>query len=300
MKKFLLAMTVIAALALAGCGQRVEVPAAHTGKLMTKNGYQEQIIPTSTLRINRGRFCMFMYCDKLVLLDVSDFSVNEDFTLYMPEDKLEMGFRLGATMTVNPDKLEELFNRIPVTKKDGKTLIEIRRAYEIYAQRIIRAETRAFLTQYSILEISSNRDIIGARLAEKLSEIIESQTPFRLRYAGLDDVDYPSIIIEAQKKAAERREDIQRSEAQLEVSRVEFQRQFEEQQLQRRVDVERAEAEAEVNRILADSVTPQYELYRKLQIMDRIADSDNKTFVPVEMLSSMAGQVMLGNEGSRR
>lgn len=75
-----------------------------------------------------------------------------------------------------------------------------------------------------------------------------------------------------------------------------LERELQEQQLQRKIEVEKAEAEAEVNKILADSITPSYVKYRSLQIMEKIASSENKVFVPTEMLDSMAGQVQLGRQ----
>ena len=35
---------------LSACGVKVEVPPAHVGKIMTKDGYQDNLIPTSKFR----------------------------------------------------------------------------------------------------------------------------------------------------------------------------------------------------------------------------------------------------------
>ncbi len=296
MKKVLKMVAVAAAaLMIAGCGQRVTVDNAQVGKVMDEHGFQEDVITTSTFRLNA---CWWpgAVCDRLVLLDVSDRSVTENFDLFMPEDRLSMTFGLGVTIGIKEGGINELFTKIPPSGEGRHRQISVDRAYETYAQRIIRAETRTFLTQYSIGEISSNRDVIGAQLFKHLKEQVEAQTPFSVRYAGLDDVDYPGIIVKAQERAAERREAIQQEEAQLEIARVQFKRKLEEEQLQRRVDVEKAEAESEVNLILAKSVTPDYVTYRQLKALDQISQSDNTKFIPLEMLSSMSGQVMIGNE----
>ena len=49
---------------LSACGARVEVPPAHVGKIMTKDGYQDTLIPTSKFRLSP----CWAYCDRLVLL----------------------------------------------------------------------------------------------------------------------------------------------------------------------------------------------------------------------------------------
>jgi chorismate mutase len=55
-------------------------------------------------------------------------------------------------------------------------------------------------------------------------------------------------------------------------------------------------AEAEVARIQSQSLTSAYIRYRELQILEKLAESDNKVFVPSTMLDSVAGQVQLGRQ----
>lgn len=176
--------------------------------------------------------------------------------------------------------------------------ISIQTAYATYAGQIIRSEAREYLSQFTIVEIASNRQVINAELAQRLSTIVEQKTPFVVKYAGLADVQYPEVITLAQVEAAKRREQIEQEEAQLEISKITLKRQLQEQQMQRAIDVEKAEAEAEVNRILSKAVTPAYIKYRELEVLDKLTSSPNKTFIPSSMLDSFAGQVMLGNAAS--
>lgn len=285
-------VTVAASIGLVACGQQVEVPAAHVAKIMTKDGYKADTIGTSKFRLE---WC-WAYCDKLVLLDASDQSVSEKMELFMPQDKLNMSFDLRLTMIVNPKKYEELFARIPPVNQNGVDFISWNRTYQTYAQQIVRSEAREFLSGFTIAEIASSREAINAQLSERLTKSINEKTPFQVRYVGLADIQYPEIIVKAQENAAERREQIQQEEAQLEISRVQLERNLQEQQLQRKVDVERAQAEAEVARIQSQSLTPQYIRYRELQILEKMASSENKIFVPSSMLDSVAGQVQIGRQ----
>ena len=277
---------------LAACGDRVEVPPAHVAKIMTKDGYKADTIGTSKFRLE---WC-WAYCDKLVLLDASDQAVSEKMELFMPQDKLNMAFDLRLTLIVNPEKYEELFARIPPANQNGVDYIQWAKAYQTYAQQIVRAEAREYLSQFTIAEIASSREAINSQLSERLTKSINSKTPFQVRYVGLADIQYPKIIVEAQESAAQRREEIQKEEAQLEISKVSLERELQEQRLQRAIDVERAQAEAEVARIQAKSLTPEYIRYRELQILEKLATSENKVFVPSAMLDSVAGQVQLGRQ----
>ena len=284
----------LAAIVMAGCGKPVEVPNAAVGKIMGTNGYQEGVIPTSKFRLPK----CWTYCDKLVTLDVSDQQQSETMNLFMPKDKLNVRYDLRLTLAVKPQAYEEIFAKItPQPSVDDQlSEINIGKVYQTYAQQVIRAEAREIISKYSIAQVVSSREAINDELADVLAKSVSEKTPFSVRYVGLADVQYPEVITKAQENAAERREKIQQEEAQLEISKVALERELQEQQLQRKIEVEKAEAEAEVNKILADSITPSYVKYRSLQIMEKIASSENKVFVPTEMLDSMAGQVQLGRQ----
>lgn len=289
MRSFYIVLSVIALLLLSGCGKMVEIPPAHVGKVMTSKGYLEQTRPTSRFRLDP---CWpGQACQSIVLLEVADRSYNEPLNLFMPKDRLEMDFDLRLTLTPNPARYNDLFDKVPVT--DG--VIRGASIYQTYGQQIIRSEARTILSQFTIGEIASNRESINALLTEQLTDSIQRQTPYLVRFVGLADVKFPPIIVTAQVNAAERREMIEQENAQREVTRVQLARQLEEQQLQRAIEVEKAQAEAEVNRILASSITPSYEKYHQLQIMYKMAESNNKVFIPASMLDSVAAQVALGN-----
>lgn len=275
---------------LTGCGwaigDKVEVPPAHVGKIMGQNGYREGVIPTSKFRLDG---CV-VWCDKLITMSIADFTVAETMEVFMPEDKLVMTFQLGITLSPNPAQFDSLFNRVA---PEGDT-IPIAGIYVTYAQRIIQSQAREIVSNYTIAEISSNREVIAQELTTALSETIGTQTPFSMRFLGITDIDYPEVITNAQINAAERRERIQQEEAQLEISKVELERSLQEQRLQRAIDLEKAQAEAEVNLILADSVTPAYIKYRELQALQNLSENDSVKWVPASMLDTVAGQVAVG------
>lgn len=289
--KMFAAMAVV--LSLVGCGQVVEVGPAQVAKIMTQTGYKDNVIPTSKFRLD---MC-WAYCDKLVVLDASDRSFKESMDLFMPQDKLLMTFDIRATMSLSPKDYEQVFGKVqpqPLKDTDRMYMIPLEKVYLTYARDIIRAEAREFLSQYSIAEIASSREAINAELSARLSESIAKRTPFSVRYIGIADLDYPPIIVKAQENAAERREMINQEAAQLEISKVQLERKLQEQTMQRKIDVEKAEAEAQVNIIMGQSMTPEYKTYKSFQILDAMASSQNKVFMPVEMLDTVAGQLQLG------
>lgn len=259
--KNILAATAVALL-LTACGQKVEVPPAHVGKIMTKDGYQETLIPTSKFRLGK----CWAYCDRLVLLDVSDQAYQEALSIFIPEDKLNLDVTIRATLSINPKKTAELFNAIaPTEVSDFVSTIANEQVYRTYASQIIQAEVREYLSKLSISEIASSNEKINADLRAQLGKAIEALTPFSVRFVGITNLKYPKIITDAQESAAERREAIQKEEAQLAISKAQLERELQEARLQRAIDKEKAETEAMSQSVLAQSVDARVLQLRKLE-----------------------------------
>ncbi|MBB2776062.1 UNVERIFIED_ORG: putative small lipoprotein YifL [Comamonas terrigena] len=247
---------------LAACGQKVEVPPAHIGKIMTKDGYQDNLIPTSKFRLGK----CWAYCDRLVLLDVSDKAYQEAMSIFIPEDKLNLEVTIRATLSINPKKTAELFNAIaPTEMSEHVSTIANEQVYRTYASQIIQAEVREYLSKLSISEIASSNEKINADLRLQLGKAIESLTPFSVRFVGITNLKYPKIITDAQESAAERREAIQKEEAQLAISKAQLERELQEARLQRAIDKEKAETEAMSQSVLAQSVDARVLQLRKLE-----------------------------------
>lgn len=248
---------------LAACGERVEVPPAHVGKIMGKDGYQDNLIPTSKFRLDK----CWGYCDRLVTLDIADKAYKESLNIFIPTDQLNLGVVVQATLSINPKKTEELFKAIsPKELTDQLSIIENQRIYQTYASQIIQKEVREYLSQYSISQIASSNEKINSELSIKLQEVISDRTPFNVRFVGITGLQYPEIITKAQEAAAERREAIQQEEAQAKVTEVKMEAQLKEARLQRAIEKEKAETEALAQRTLADSVDSRVLALRALEI----------------------------------
>lgn len=263
-KMFKFVIAGVLALGMIGCGSKVEVPAAHVGKIMTKDGYREEIIGTSKFRLDP---CMW-YCDKLVLINAGDQANTENMEIFIPEDKLVLKVAVRTNLTLNKDGSDALFDALPpiASEDNDVAIIERNLAYNTYAQQIILTETREYLSQYSIAEIASSLEKVNSDLRVRLQKSLESRTPFSVRYVGITNIEYPKIITEAQENAAKRREQIQQEEAQLQISKVSLERELQEARLQRKIDVENALAQAEADRVRANALTPSVIRLRELEI----------------------------------
>ena len=253
----------LAATLMVGCGERVEVPPGFVGKVMTKDGYQEGLIPTSKLRLAP---CV-SYCDRMVVMDNTDKSYVEPMEIFIPADKLNIKVDLRATLAVDPQRAEPLFNKLPQQpQNDQFSVISGESIYNTYGKQVLQAEVRSYLTKYSISEIASNGEKINSDIQVLLSKVMGERTPFNVRYAGLTNIKYPSIITEAQENSAKRREMIAQEEASLSVSKVKLDRELQEAKMQRAIEKEKAETEAQAQRVLAEAVDPRSLRIKELEI----------------------------------
>lgn len=297
MKKFAkIAAIAAAAIALTACGQRVEVGPNQVGKVMTTTGYADGIWETSTRRLAA---CMpWEACQKLVTMNVGDFPVAETIEMMNPKSKMKMVFTYTSVLHINPKHVDAMYGRAqpdPVEGKDYLMNITAKRLYETYARPIVLTEVREHMSQYSIEEIMSNLEGVNAELNKQIAKSLAEKTPMLSRgIGGLTNPQYPKVIVDAQENAAQRREQIAQEEAQLEVSKVQLERELQEQKARRKVEVEKASSDAQVNQILAASITPGYIQYRQLEVLDKMAASDNKVFVPMGALNSIAVQQQIG------
>lgn len=278
----------LAATLMVGCGERVEIPPGYVGKIMTKDGYQEALIPTSKLRLP----ACFTYCDRLVVLNATDRAYVEDMQILIPEDKLNVNVSVKATLSVDPAKTADLFNKLPQTPQtDYFSIIDGQAIYTTYGQQVLQAEVRAYLTKFTIAEIASNNEKINAELGQRLTKVMAERTPFRVNYVGMTKIAYPQIITDAQENAAKRREAIQQEEAQLQVSKVQLERELQEARLQREIEKEKATTEAIKQRTVAETITPQYLRMKELEIEQLKAEAwDGK--LPTTIMGTNVPMIM--------
>ena len=289
--------------ALAACGERVTVPPAHIGKVLTKNGYHPDNYEPSKFRLP---WCWF-YCDALMLAELTDTGMKESFRLFMPKDQLNMKFDIRFTMSIRDDEqaIDSLFNRVkPVTdgatldEYDAHGLIRSQDVYVTYGQPVLREVIRTIVSKYTINEVASSRPAINAEIYGAVSEALKG-TPVSVKRLAFADLQFPDVITKAKEIAAERRAAIKQAEAEKQIMLVNTQTALEKAKAERAVRRERALAAKEENAIYAESVTDKYLQYRTLEVLEKLADNPNTVFVPVQALDTVGMSNRIFNPGAK-
>lgn len=273
------ALAALAALLCVACGQRVEVPPAHVGKILGVNGFQPETLPPSKFRLDP---CL-AYCDRLVLLQAADVPFEETMQIFMPADKLNVELELRGTLAVrsDPSITDRLFDRIPAGTDQMITVDEV---YATYVRQVTRGTVRNVTTEHDIQWILENREAFAEKLFQAVREKLGTTgAPVSVDRMELANFQPPKVIVDAQAAAKEREVAIQRAEADARVAMVEADRSLEVAKKQRLVEKEKALAIAEQNDIAARSVTPQLLAYRRLEVIESLAKSGNVVFFPINM-----------------
>lgn len=299
MKKLLMTISALAlsAVFLTGCGEKVQVPPAHVGKILTKNGYAPESKPPSKFRLPP---CM-AYCDKLVVAEVSDTGFRETMKLFMPKDKLNLDVEVRGTMSVPKDEksVNALFDRLVAQETPNgdmyHSIITAKQVYKTYGKQALRGIIRSELVKYNIADILKNRESISQNIHNAIVEKMKSTSiPLRISRFELSDIQPPSVIVKAQEAAKEREIAVQQANADAKVKMVQAERDLEIAKKNRLVEREKAMAIAEQNKIAAKSVTPELLMYRRLEVtenvMNALSKSDNVIVVPADM-SATSGVV---------
>lgn len=280
-----LAVVAAATFGLAACGEYAEVPLGHYGKIKTKEGMKPGVIGPSQFRLP----ACWLYCDKLMIVEATDFPITEAFrgehSLYMPRSELAMPFDVRATFAIENREgvLDGIFERLP---SDEWGRITAQQIYDTYGRPVVRDVVRRVLSNYSIEEVSSNRARINAELNDELRKQLQN-TPLAIRSFGLGDVRFPDVILTQKETAARRKIAIQQEEAEKQIRLVKLQADLEAAKAERAIRREKAEASKEENQIYADSVSDKYLAYRRLEVLEKLAENKNATFLPFGALDEV-------------
>ena len=268
-------------------GERVKVEPTELGMVLTSDGFEGDIIGPSRFRLET---CWFV-CPELIKVDASDNRYPESVRVYMAEDDVFITVPVNLVLRLDRSRVSIIFGNVP-HRNGVVTLMDI---YERYAVEIIISTIRGVISSYSVEYLLSNQESITVSLLEQLDEELKD-SPFSLINGGVREISLPNEITEALQNTAERRIQVRQEAEQLQVDLARLDRELEEARKQRQVDIERANAEKEIQEIIAAGFSDEYERYRMLEVMLKMAESDNKVFIPVDMLGSISSEVMVGKE----
>lgn len=285
MKKVIMSAVLGSTLLLSGCfsGQSVEIPSGNVGKIQTKDGFQEGIRKASKFRLDK----CYKFCDRLVTLDVSDSQYSLNFTTFMPQDELTMGYSVDMMVGIKADKYDMVFTNVPFkAQSDRFGTISQQTVFDRYAKPVLKTDIPAMVTNFTIGQVASERTKVNEYMKARMNNALKD-TPFIVKHVGLTNVAYPEIITRAKERAAERKEQEAVITQQRELDLLQIETDLMVDQKRRELELQKAKTRALIAKEL---MTPEYETQLKYETLQEMAKSSNKVIIPTEMLDGIAVQ----------
>lgn len=264
-----------------GCSE--QIPPAHKGKILTKNGYLPEIHPPSRV----WTYNFMRPNDNLVIIETGTSTVKEPMSVIM-QDKLTLSFdvRFRGRIDGSTSILNAMFNDVSPVERNGSLLVSFKLIYNTYGKMIVRNKSREVLSQYSVEDVHKNYK----RISDELRLVLETAfktTPIKVSDVALGNVVYPAVITEAVESAKQRDLQIAQEEAQV---KIEMTKKAGEEQLAKadyRIRMLKAKTIRDENKTISEGITKDLLKLKALDVQRAMADNKSAVFVPYESMNEV-------------
>lgn len=263
-----------AAIMLAGC-EVSTVPPAAKGKILSSSGYSADVKET-------GKYWLFGF-KNMVILDTSTRMISENINVKM-SDNLDLPFQLHFRTRIQGDDktINAMFNDI--THDDYQVSLD--KVYQVYGRNVVTNAARSVMSKYKVAEVAVNFEKINNDIYAEINKRMVG-SPLEVSDVTLANISYPPVITQAVEKQQERELAIVTEKNQQAIEMLKKENQLKLADADYAIRVKKAEAVREENRITSEGLSTTLLHYRNLEVMEKLADSQNKVFVPYQALGEV-------------
>ena len=274
MKKLSLAITAAISLTLVGC-EVSTVPPASKGKILSSSGYSTDVKET-------GKYWLFGF-KNMVILDTSTRMISENITVKMI-DNLDLPFQLHFRTRIHGsnDVINSMFNDI--THENYSVSLD--RVYSVYGKNVVTNAARTVMSKYRVDEVAANFEKINNDIFNEIKKRMVGN-PLEVSDVTLARISYPPIITQAVERQQERELAIVTEKNQQAIEMLKKENELALASADYQIRIKRAEAIRDENKITSDGLNPVLLQYRNLEVLEKMAESDNKVFVPYSALGEV-------------
>lgn len=275
MKKFALLLGLIAAMFAAGC--TVEVPQGTKCKVMTVDGWQDEIYdPGRATCWNR---------DVAYFIDTTEDLYTEPLQI-LCADELNFKFNVNTRCGVNDDK--EALNRVFAKVRAGEgNLITRQQIYSIYVKPVVEAEARKIVAARETSQINAERGQIENEIRTAVLAQLKT-VPVNIGLINVSNLDFPLIITEANEKNKQREIAIKEERAKAQIAQARAEGELRVKNKEYQIALLEAKEIADAQAIIGASLNnnPLYLAWQQNKVLLAAAKSQNKLFiVPFDMMN---------------
>lgn len=280
MKNFVVMLMIVAMFVVAGCS-RVTVPPAAKGKILSSSGYSSDVKET-------GKYWLTWFED-MVILDTSTQTKSEAITVKMADD-LDVTFTINFRTRIagNDKTINAMFNDI--THEDY--LVSLDRVYRVYGRDVVHKTAREVVSVYLTKDVSKNFKKINDDLhAALVTSMVNS--PLEVSNVTIGQIQWPKLITEAVEKQQERELAIQTEVNDQAVKMVQKQNELKLANANYEIRMTQARAIRDENATTAEGLNPILLEYRRIEMMEKMAENKSAVFMPYEAMSTPGAQTRI-------
>lgn len=288
MKKIFTLVILATVLFVTGCSQ--QVPPAHIGKELTRNGYSPDVIPPGRV-YGYGPINALWTKKELILLETGTRTVTEQLTMRL-NDRVELTFdiRIRTRIAGDDRTINSMFDDIQV--EDRRVTLPM--VYNTYGNMIVQNKAREVMSKYTVEDVQANYARISQELYEAFKDGFQG-IPLVVEDVVLGNIAWPIEVTEAINATARARAEVAKIEA---------------DKMKEIADAEAREAIAEANyasqmveartirdynRTIAEGISEEFLRFKALQLQEEIAKTgqgagNTTVFMPYDALGTIGAQ----------
>lgn len=267
------ALIAVAGLVIAGCS-RETVPPASKGKILSGSGYSVDVKEP-------GKYWI-PWWHSLVILDTSTQTMSEKVTVKMKDD-LDLTFHVNFRTRINGSEsvINAMFNDIRHVDYN----VTLPMVYKVYGRDVVQNSARSVVSKYFTKDVSRNYDKLNEDLFAHLSDALKD-SPLDISNVSIGNIQWPKVITDAIETQQERELAIETERNSQAVRMIIKDNELEMAKADYAIRMKNAEAIRDENRITAEGMNPMLLEYRRLEVLEKMAENQNAVFVPYEGLTS--------------
>ena len=282
MKRILtLVLVALTMLTITGCME--QVPAGTRGKILGGSGWQPEVIPPSKVYVNTT---WTMTPEKLFLIETTTKKYSQPFKVLL-SDKLTLNANVifRGRVTGNNDIINGLFNDMPM----NDNIVTTDEVYSTYGKMVVLNTAREVLSKYTVDDVNKNY----ARITTELYNTIKPKLvglPFSMSDVTLGNIQYPKIVTDAIESAKQRRMEIEKEQAQVQIELTKMNGKEELAKAEYRIRMLQAKQVRDYNAMINEGITSSLLRLKEIEVQQTLADGINQAntvYMPLPMMDSI-------------
>lgn len=280
MKNIVSVLLMMALVAVAGCS-RETVPPAAKGKILSTAGYSADVKET-------GKYWLTWFED-MVILDTSTQTKSQTITVKMKDD-LDLTFTVnfrtrisGSDQTINA-----MFNDITHENYE----VSLDKVYNVYGRDVVQKVAREVMGAYFTKDVSRNFKKINEDLHKEMIAAMKN-SPLEVSNVSVGQITWPKLITEAVEKQQERELAIQTEANDQAVKMVIKENELKLAVADYDIRMTKAKAIRDENAMTAQGLNPILLEYRRIEMMEKMAENKSAVFMPYEAMSTPGAQARI-------